>query len=167
MSNKPLLLLFLLLLQNLILVLSQDLKATENGLRQKLKDYDMVEEEKMNIPKVTEFSVLPHSWNWELKNLRKFSFGSSFDNSRFKSNKKMNWDKNWKVLKWFKKNKLTFLRFPSFQLCPTPKIENLGNLGKLFITLYNVGALKYLIANKNHSQNIIKDGKSGESCSAY
>ena len=61
MSNKPLLLLFLLLLQNLILVLSQDLKATENGLRQKLKGYDMVEEEKMNIPKVTEFSVLPHS----------------------------------------------------------------------------------------------------------
>ena len=88
MSNKSLLLLFLLLLQNLILVLIQDLKATENGLRQKLKGYDMVEEEKMNIPKVTEFSVLPHSWNWELKNLRKFSFGSSFDNSGFKSNKK-------------------------------------------------------------------------------
>ena len=50
---------------------------------------------------------------------------------------------------------------------PYTQNRKLGNLGKLFIALCNVGTLKYLIANKNHSQNIIKDGKSGESCSAY
>ena len=47
----------------------------------------------------------------------------------------MNWDKNWKATIWFKNKKSTSARFPSFQLCPIPKIENLEILERFVLAM--------------------------------
>ena len=40
--------------------------------------YDVIWEEKMPISEVSEFSILPYTWNRKLGNLGKFSFTSNF-----------------------------------------------------------------------------------------
>ena len=65
----------------------------------------------MNIPEVSEFSILPYSQNWKLGNLGNMSLTSNSDssyNSRFKNHKNVNSAENWKVPIWFKRESKNF-----------------------------------------------------------
>ena len=55
--------------------LKTDWKMTQNKKRY---FYDVIWEEKMPISEVSEFSILPYTWNRKLGNLGKFSFTSNF-----------------------------------------------------------------------------------------
>ena len=86
----------------------------------------MLLEEKKKISEISEFSILSHTQNRKLRNLRKCSFTSSFDsncNLRFR-NDKNELRQKLKALKWIKKKKRKLTRFPSFRFCCIPKIEN-------------------------------------------
>ena len=101
-------------------------RNNKNDLRQKLKGQDMLLEEKKKISEMSEFSILPYTQNWKLRNLGKCSFTSNFDSSynlRFR-NDKNELSQKLKVIKWTKKKKRNFLRSLSFQFCSIPKIEN-------------------------------------------
>ena len=53
---------------------------------------------KIPISKVSEFSILPYTQNWKLRNLRKFSFTSNFDstwNSNLKTKNNDLEEKTW------------------------------------------------------------------------
>ena len=54
-------------------------RNNKNDLRQKLKGQDMLLEEKKKISEMSEFSILPYTQNWKLRNLGKCSFTSNFD----------------------------------------------------------------------------------------
>ena len=49
-------------------------RNNKNDLRQKLKGQDMLLEEKKKISEMSEFSILPYTQNWKLRNLGKCSF---------------------------------------------------------------------------------------------
>ena len=55
--------------------LKTDWKMTQNKKRY---FYDVIWEEKMPISKVSEFTILPYTWNRKLGKLQKFSFTSNF-----------------------------------------------------------------------------------------
>ena len=86
----------------------------------------MLLEKIKKISEISEFSILPYTQNPKLVNLGKCSFTSNFDGSwnlRFRNNKNKLRQKL-AVIKWIKKNKRKFPRFPSFRFCSIPKIEN-------------------------------------------
>ena len=92
----------------------------------KPKAQDMLLEKIKKISEISEFSILPYTQNPKLVNLGKCSFTSNFDGSwnlRFRNNKNKLRQKL-TVIKWIKKNKRKFPRFPSFRFCSIPKIEN-------------------------------------------
>ena len=49
-------------------------RNNKNELRQKIKVWYMLLEEKKQISEVSEFSILPYTQNWKLRNLGKCSF---------------------------------------------------------------------------------------------
>ena len=86
----------------------------------------MLLEDELKISEVSESSTLPYTQNRKLGNLGKCSFTSNFDscyNLRFR-NEKNKLRQKLKFIKWIKKKKRTPRRFPTFQFCPIPKIEN-------------------------------------------
>ena len=46
----------------------------------------------------------------------------------------MNWDKNFKIIKWIKKKKRKLPKFPTFRFCPIPKIEK-SEISESFLSL--------------------------------
>ena len=87
----------------------------------------MLLEEKMEISEVSEFSILPCIQHRKLGNLENFFFTSIFDsccNLRCKNDKKLTDTKISSSRYAFRKNKVKIPRFPSFQFCSIPKIEN-------------------------------------------
>ena len=56
-------------------------KNNKNQLRQKLKEQDMLLEEKKKISVVSEVTILPYTQNRKLGNLGKCSYTSNFDSS--------------------------------------------------------------------------------------
>ena len=86
----------------------------------------MLLEEKKKISEVSKFSILPYTQNGKLGNLGKCSFTSNFDccyNLRFR-NDKNGLRQELQITKWIKKKKRKLSRFPNFQFCSIPKIEN-------------------------------------------
>ena len=86
----------------------------------------MLLEEKKKISEISEFSVLPYTQNRKLGNLGKCSFTSNFDSScnlRFRKDKN-ELRKKLKSQDMLLEEKKKIPRFPSFRLCPTPKIKN-------------------------------------------
>ena len=68
-----------LLLKFLVVYETQNLKTDWKMTQNKKRYfYDVIWEEKMPIPKISEFSILPYTWNRKLGNLGKFSFTSNF-----------------------------------------------------------------------------------------
>ena len=86
----------------------------------------MLLEEKKKISEISEFSILPYTQNRKLWNLGKCSFPSNFDSScnlRFRKDKN-ELRKKLKSQDMLLEEKKKIPRFPSFRLCPTPKIKN-------------------------------------------
>ena len=86
----------------------------------------MLLEEKKKISEISEFSILPYTQNRKLGNLGKCSFTSNFDSScnlRFRKDKN-ELRKKLKSQDMLLEEKKKIPRFPSFRLCPTPKIKN-------------------------------------------
>ena len=86
----------------------------------------MLLEEKKKISEISEFSILPYTQNRKLGNLGKCSFTSNFDSScnlRFRRDKN-ELRKKLKSQDMLLEEKKKIPRFPSFRLCPTPKIKN-------------------------------------------
>ena len=71
---------------------------------------------KIPISKVSEFSILPYTQNWKLRNLRKFSFTSNFDstwNSNLKTKNNDLEEKTWTLQCGLRR---TNAHFQSFQV---------------------------------------------------
>ena len=89
-----------LLLKFLVVYETQNLKTDWKMTQNKKRYfYDVIWEEKMPISEVSEFSILPYTWNRKLGNLGKFSFTYIFGS--IWNSKSKNWLKNspkWKTL---------------------------------------------------------------------
>ena len=95
-----------LLLQILTVVVIQDLKTTKNWTETKTASSRYVikrKNEHFRVFRVFDFCSITKI---EILEILEMLFTSNFDtgcNSRFKNDKKMNWDKNWKVPIWFRR----------------------------------------------------------------